>query len=392
MDTLEILKDLCIILVFGKFFSLVARKLHMPEVAGLIISGILIGPSVFGLVKQSDFLSGMGEIGVILLMFSAGLETDMEKLKESGLKATLIALAGVAVPVFAGTILYMSFYGFAGPGSEEFMKGLFIGTILAATSVSITVQALKELGKLNTAVGTTIMSAAIIDDVIGILVLTAVMSMKDPSNNIGVVALKTLAFFAIALVGGYFIFQLMKKLEKRSPHTRRIPILGVALAFALSYIADKYFGVADITGAYCAGVILCSLRESDYIERKVDINSYMIFGPVFFASIGLQTNLRQLDTTILVFSLAFVAVGLVGKIVGCGLMGRACGFNGHDSMKIGVGMMTRGEVALIVAQRGLKAGLMTSSYFTAVILLIIVSSILTPILLKMLYEKYPEAA
>ena len=186
--------------------------------------------------------------------------------------------------------------------------------------------------------------------------------------------------------------QLMKKLEKRSPHTRRIPILGVALAFALSYIADKYFGVADITGAYCAGVILCSLRESDYIERKVDINSYMIFGPVFFASIGLQTNLRQLDTTILVFSLAFVVVGLVGKIIGCGLMGRACGFNGHDSMKIGVGMMTRGEVALIVAQRGLKAGLMTSSYFTAVILLIIVSSILTPILLKMLYEKYPEAA
>ena len=279
MDTLEILKDLCIILVFGKFFSLVARKLHMPEVAGLIISGILIGPSVFGLVKQSNFLSGMGEIGVILLMFSAGLETDMGKLKESGLKATLIALAGVAVPVFAGTILYMCFYGFAGPGSEEFMKGLFIGTILAATSVSITVQALKELGKLNTAVGTTIMSAAIIDDVIGILVLTAVMSMKDPSNNIGVVALKTLAFFAIALVGGYFIFQLMKKLEKRSPHTRRIPILGVALAFALSYIADKYFGVADITGAYCAGVILCSLRESDYIERKVDINSYMIFGP-----------------------------------------------------------------------------------------------------------------
>ena len=218
------------------------------------------------------------------------------------------------------------------------------------------------------------------------------MSMKDPSNNIGVVALKTLAFFAIALVGGYFIFHLMKKLEKRSPHTRRIPILGVALAFALSYIADRYFGVADITGAYCAGVILCSLRESDYIERKVDINSYMIFGPVFFASIGLQTNLRQLDTTILVFSLAFVVVGLVGKIIGCGLMGRACGFNGHDSMKIGVGMMTRGEVALIVAQRGLKAGLMTSSYFTAVILLIIVSSILTPILLKMLYEKYPEAA
>ncbi len=392
MDTLSILKDLCIIIVCGKLFSLAARRIHMPEVAGLIISGILIGPSVFNFVKESDFLSGMAEIGVILLMFSAGLETDIGKLKESGVKATLIACSGVAVPMALGAVLYMCFYGFAGPGTEQFMKALFIGTILAATSVSITVQALKELGKLNTTVGTTIMSAAIIDDVIGILVLTAVMSMKDPSNNIGLVALKTAIFFAIALGGGYFIYQLMKKLEKRAPHTRRIPILGMALAFALSYIADKYFGVADITGAYCAGVILSSLDNSEYIERKMDINSYMIFGPVFFASIGLQTNLRQLDTTILLFSVAFVVVGMLGKIVGCGLMGRACGFSGHDSMKIGVGMMTRGEVALIVAQRGLKAGLMSSTYFTAVILLIIVSSIMTPIVLKALYEKHPESA
>ena len=387
MDTLSILKSRAIIIICAKFFGLLARKLKAPQVAGEIVAGLLIGPSVFNIVQTNDFLSGMAEIGVILLMFNAGLETDMDQLKKSGLKATLIACAGVAVPLILGTILFMCFYGFSAPGTENFNHGLFIGTILTATSVSITVQALRELGKLSTEVGTTIMSAAIIDDVIGILVLTAVISLKNPDANIGLVALKTALFFAFALVVGYLVFQLMKKIDSRYPHTRRIPIIGMALAFALSYIADKYFGVADITGAYCAGVILCSLKDADYIGRKMDINSYMIFGPVFFASIGLQTNLRQIDTTILLFSLAFVAVGLIGKIIGCGLVARLCGFNGGDSLKIGVGMMTRGEVALIVAQRGLKAGMLDSRYFTSVILLIIISSIVTPVALKALYAR-----
>ena len=151
-------------------------------------------------------------------------------------------------------------------------------------------------------------------------------------------------------------------------------------------MADRYFGVADITGAFFAGVILSSLKDSDYIERRVDINSYTFFGPVFFTSIGLQTNLRTLDTTILVFSIVFVIVGLLSKIVGCGFMGRILGYKGKDALKIGVGMMTRGEVALIVTQRGLKAGIIGSEYFTAVILLIVVSSLLTPLLLKALFN------
>ncbi|MCC6093959.1 MAG: cation:proton antiporter [Eubacterium sp.] len=387
MDTLSILRDLAIIIICAKFFGLVARKLKAPQVAGEIVAGLLIGPSVFNIVQSNDFLTGMAEIGVILLMFNAGLETDIQQLKKSGLKATLIACSGVAVPMVLGTLLFMCFYGFSGPGTENFTHGLFIGTILAATSVSITVQALRELGKLSTEVGTTIMSAAIIDDVIGILVLTAVISLKNPDANLGVVAIKTFLFFVLAAGVGYIIYLVMKKIDKRYPHTRRIPIIGLALAFALSYIADKYFGVADITGAYCAGVILCSLDDAEYIGRKMDINSYMIFGPIFFASIGLQTNLRKLDTTILLFSLAFVVVGLVGKIIGCGAMAKICGYSGSDSLKIGVGMMTRGEVALIVAQRGLKAGMLDSRYFTSVILLIIISSIITPIALKALYAR-----
>lgn len=387
MDTLDILEYLAIILIFAKFFALLARKIKAPEVAGEIVAGLLIGPSLLNLVPYNDFISGMAEIGVILLMFSAGLETDMKQLKRSGLKATLIASFGVVVPLILGTILYMCFYGFGGFGTENFVRALFIGTILTATSVSITVQALRDLGKLSTEVGMTIMNAAVIDDVLGIIVLTAVISLKDPTANLGLVVIKMILFFVFAAGVGYLIYLLMKKVDKRYPHTRRIPIIGLVLAFAMSYIADKFFGVADITGAYCAGIILSSLDDSSYIERKMDINSYMIFGPVFFASIGLQTNLRQLDTTILLFSAAFVVVGLVGKIIGCGAIARVCGFSGPDSLKIGVGMMTRGEVALIVAQRGLKAGMMDSRYFTSVILLIIISSIITPIALKALYAK-----
>lgn len=387
MNTLEILRNLAIILIAAKFFGLIARKIKAPQVAGEIIAGLLLGPTLLNLVVADDFLSGMAEIGVILLMFSAGLETDIDKLKKSGFKATLLALAGVFVPLTFGTIMYICFYGFSGFGSPQFIEALFIGTILTATSVSITVQALKELGKISTEVGTTIMSAAIIDDVIGIVVLTAVLGLKDPSSNVISVVVKTVAFFALSVLIGLIVFKVMEIINKRWPHTRRLPIIGLAIAFSLSYIADKYFGVADITGAYVAGIIMSSLEDSDYIDRKMDINSYMIFGPVFFASVGLQTDLKSVDLTLLTFSIAFVLVGLFGKIIGCGLLARLLKYNVSDSLKIGIGMMTRGEVALIVSQRGLKAGIIDSKYFTAVILLIIISSIMTPILLKNIYAR-----
>lgn len=392
MEPTEILRELAIIVIAAKFFGLVARKLRAPMVAGEIIAGLLIGPSLFGLVQSSDFLSGMAEIGVILLMFSAGLGTDIKQLEATGLKATLIACAGVFVPLICGTLLYMSFYGFSPIGSESFYKAVFIGTILTATSVSITVEALKELGKLSGSIGTTIMSAAIIDDVIGIIVLTIVIGFKDPDADIVSVILHTVLFFVFAIGVGIIIYKVFKRIDKRYPHTRRIPILGLALAFSMAFVADYYFSVADITGAYIAGVILSSLDDSDYISRKMDINSYMLFGPVFFCSIGLQTNVKNLDMTILIFSLCFVAVGLLSKVLGCGLMSKVLGYRWGDSFKIGVGMMTRGEVALIVAQRGLAAGMMNEAYFTAVILLIIVSSIVTPIILKILYDRYPETA
>ncbi len=389
MESYLVFKDLAIIVIFAKIFGILARKLKAPQVVGEIIAGLLIGPSVLGLVNLSDFLSQMAEIGVILLMFSAGLETNLHDLIKTGFKATLIACAGVFVPLVGGTVLYMCFYGFSGIGTTKFYSALFIGVILTATSVSITVQALREIGKLKGLIGTTILSAAIIDDVIGIIVLTVVVGLKDASSNVGTVCLKTLLFFVFSIVIGFIIYKVFKWVDARYPHTRRIPIMGLALCLAMSYIAEKYFGIADITGAYVAGIILCNLRDSEYISEKMDINSYMLFGPIFFASIGLKTDISELNVSILIFAACFVLVGMVCKILGCGLAAKLCRFSWADSLKIGVGMMTRGEVALIVSQKGLSVGLLSPVYFTAVILLIIISSILTPIILKMLYEKMP---
>ncbi len=386
MEAYECFKDLAIIIIFAKIFGLIAKKLKAPQVVGQIAAGLIIGPSMLGLVQQSDFLSMMAEIGVVLLMFSAGLETNLKELVKTGPVALTIACAGVFVPLVMGWALYGVFFGFAPFGSDEFFRGVFIGTIMTATSVSITVQTLRELGHLKGRVGTIIMSAAIIDDVIGIIVLTFVIGFRSADAKPAVVAIKTLLFILFSVVVGFLIYMLFKALDKHSLHHRRIPIFGLALCFIMAFCAEKFFGIADITGAYVAGIILCNLRDAEYIAGKMDISSYMLFGPVFFASIGLKTSFDGFTLNLLWFSLAFVAVALIAKVIGCGLMAKVWKFNNKESLKIGVGMMTRGEVALIVAQKGLAVNMVEPAYFTSVILLILCSSVVSPILLKLLYR------
>ena len=394
METYAVFKDLAIILVSAKILGLLARKIKVPQVVGEIVAGLLIGPSVLGLVGQTDFLTQMAEIGVILLMFSAGLGTNLKDMIKTGPFACIVAVCGVTVPLVLGTLLYMFFYGFAAIGTLHFYKAVFIGVILTATSVSITVQTLYELGKLKTKLGTAIVSAAIIDDIIGIMVLTVVIGIGG-NNDSGAagsaeilsVILRSLLFFVFSGIIGFAVYKLFKLLNKKYSHTQRIPIFGLALCMFLAYAAEKYFGVADVTGAFVAGIILCNINDAEYIERKMSINSYIMFGPVFFAGIGLKTDIHGISGTIVLFSVCFVLVALVAKIIGCGLISKICKYSWRDSLIVGVGMMTRGEVALIVAQKGLSVGLLDSIYFTPVIILIIVSSILTPIFLKLLFSK-----
>lgn len=397
LEAFEYFKDLAIIIVAAKICGIIAKKLKAPQVVGQIAAGLLIGPSVLGIVQQSDFIAIMAEIGVVLLMFSAGLETNLKELVKTGPVALTIATAGVIVPLILGWLLYSAFFGFAPFGSDEFFKGVFIGTIMTATSVSITVQTLRELGHLKSKIGTIIVSSAIIDDVIGIIVLTFVIGFKSTDAKPVDVIIKTGLFLVFSIVVGFLMYLLFKFLDKRSFHHRRIPIFGLALCFIMAFCAEKFFGIADITGAYVAGIILCNLRDAEYIAGKMDISSYMLFGPVFFASIGLKTTFDGFTLQLLWFSLAFVVVAMAAKVIGCGLMAKIWKLKWKDSLKVGVGMMTRGEVALIVSQKGLSVGMMAPQYFTSVILLILCSSVMSPILLKLLYHgedkpdhKHPE--
>ena len=386
----SIFRNLALILISAKFFALLARKCRAPQVVGEIIAGLVIGPCLLNLVQPSDSIAIFAEIGVVLLMFTTGLGTNLQELMRAGPIATLIACVGVAVPLAGGTLLYSLFYGFSALGSQEFYRALFIGTIMTATSVSITVATLQELGHLKSFLGTTIVSAAVIDDVIGIVVLTCVLGASSGTGTgLGKVLMNTVLFFATAIGVGLIAHYAMKWLDKRNPHTQRITIVSMAFCFAMAYIAEAYFGIADITGAYIAGIVLCTLEDAPYVERRVDISNYVLFAPIFFASIGLKTDISGLTPEILLFSVCFVVVALITKIIGCGLAAKVCRFSWGDSLKVGVGMMTRGEVALIVAQKGLDIGVVDSVYFTAVILLIVVSSVATPLVLKALFTKMP---
>ena len=382
---LRFLLDLAILIFSAKALGLLAKRLGAPQVVGEIVAGLAVGPAVLNIVQMTEPIEIFAEMGVILLMFSTGLGTDLKQLIRSGPKALFIASMGVLVPLLGGIFIYGIFNGFSAPPSEQFYSAVFMGTIITATSVSITVAVLQEMGKLGTEVGTTIVGAAVIDDVIGIIVLTCVLGAATGKGGVGQVIIKILLFFAAAFIVGFAVHKAMTLLDEKNPHTQRIPIYSLAFCLFMSYAAETWFGIADITGAYVAGIVLCTIKDASYVERKIDISSYMIFAPIFFAGIGLKTDLSSMTVHIFWFSICFIITALLSKIMGCALAAKLCGFDRMDSFRIGVGMMTRGEVALIVARKGLDAHVMAPVYFAAVILLIIVSSVITPIILKRLF-------
>ncbi|MDD4839929.1 MAG: cation:proton antiporter [Clostridia bacterium] len=389
MVSIDILLDIAIILFVSKIFGLVMRKIGIPQVVGYLLAGLLIGPAIWGelfngwsIVGESDVLNILAEIGVIMIMFSAGLETDIKEMKKSGGKATLIAMGGVLLPMALGFAIAIMFLG-----TENLLRCVFVGTILTATSVGITVATLKELGVLKSKVGNAIVSAAIIDDIIGMIILSIVIGFKDVNENPLIVTGKIVLFFVCAIAVGILIKIIFQKISAKHPHSRRVPIMSLAVCFLYAWAAEKLFGVADITGAYIAGLILSfNKKDAEYVDRKIEINSYMLFAPLFFANIGIKISFQNFTPELLVFGLCFVLVGILGKIVGSGGFAKLLGFNLKDSTKIGVGMIARGEVALIVTQKGISAGLIEPQYMTVVVMLILVSSLLAPILLKLLYK------
>lgn len=401
-DVAKILFDLAVILLATKFCGLVTRHFGLPQVVGMIIAGLLIGPAILsrfdlgfnGIIDPSEgemkALEAFSQVGACLILFSSGLETKFSDLKKSGLAASIIALFGVAVPLVLGTIGAAFFMGglsvFSKP--DLFQNALFVGCILTATSVGITVETLRELGKLKSEVGTVILSAAIIDDVIGIIVLSLVTSVKN-GGDIWLTIIKAIGFFAFAIVVGYLCRTVVVWHGKYRPHKRRTSIFAFGICFLFAFYAEEYFGIAAITGAYMAGLMLSGLKDTEFMDSKALISGYMIFTPIFFAFIGISADFSGFHWSILLFALVFVILGIAGKIIGCGLTARAFRYSHRESMSIGCGMIARGEVALAVYAAGNSliarnaAGAITGvDPLVPTICLIIFSSILCPILLK----------
>lgn len=404
MEIINIFYYLAVILLLAKSFGLLARKIGLPQVTGMVVAGLLIGflkrfnnPDNFFLsffmnpdAQESEVLHAFSQVGVVLILFSSGLETKLSDLKKSGLAATVIAFAGVITPILFGTLGAMAFlHGYSEYSHDKLLNAIFVGTILAATSVGITVETLKELGKLNGKVGQTVISAAVIDDVIGIIALSIVTSLKgNGAEQIGITLLKAVGFFAFAIGLGILLRIYFNWEERKFPHKRRTSIFAFAMCFFYAYCSEKFFGIASITGAYVAGIMISGLDDTPFVDRKAVVSGYMIFTPIFFAYIGISADFSSFSLNALWFGLAFVALGIAGKIIGCSLAAKPFGFTNKESLTVGCGMIARGEVALAVYSAGqsLIAAENGLDPLLATIMLILISSIVCPILLKLLFR------
>ncbi len=387
------LLDLALILLSTKLLGLAAQKFQMPQVVGALLAGLILSPAGLGLLSETEFIAQLSELGVIVLMFSAGMGTDIKELKNSGKAGFMVALLGVAVPFVMGAGLA---WGAAEAGlieSSGMIENIFIGTVLTATSVSITVETLKEMKKLETKVGNTILAAALIDDVLGLIALTLVCSLAGGDESIGMVLVKIAGFFIFAFAVGFAANRIFCWMLKRQHGwaSHRNSVFAFVLCLVMAYCAEELFGVADITGAYAAGLAVACTPKGTYIQTKYNPLGYLLLTPVFFASIGINVQISGLTGGMVVFAILLLLVSIVSKLLGCGLGAKACRFSTRESIQVGAGMACRGEVALIVANRGLSMGVLSSAMMTPIVITVVCGTILTPILLKLSFRGHHES-
>ncbi len=383
MESYRFLLDLALILLATKVLGILAKKVDMPQVVGALAAGLVLGPVGLGILAGSAFLDQMSELGVIILMFTAGLGTDMQELKRSGGAAFVIAAGGILFALAAGAAVCLLFQPDAG-----LLQALFLGVVLASTSVSITVEALRDLGRLSTRAGSAILGAALIDDILGIVALTVITGAGDSGVSLGPVLGRIAAFFVCVIVLGLVSHRLFLFWAKKEGRNRkRFAVMAFAFCLVWAYGAEVLFGVADITGAYMAGLVLSSSSRTPYIVNKFETCSYMIFSPVFFVSIGCKVVRPELSIWFILATLALALAAIGSKVAGCGLGARLCGLPGRDALRVGAGMVSRGEVALIAAARGLSVGLLSEQFFSPILITVVVTTVATPILLRVLYGK-----
>lgn len=389
MLSYRFLFDIAIILLSTKVFGLIAQKFKMPQVVGALFAGVILGPAVLNILHETEFIHQMAELGVIVLMFTAGLEADVNELKKTGKAATIIAILGVLVPLLGGFLVsYIFSEGMGTVDTNALLQDIFVGVILTATSVSITVQTLKELGSLNSRAGNTILGAALIDDILGIIILTIITSLADTSVNIYLVFIKIILFFVFAILFA-IIFKKVFKIwaDKYDGDVRRFAIISFVICLLLSFIAEEVFGVADITGAFIAGLIISNNKKSEYIDSRFETLSYMLLSPIFFASIGIRVEITGMNLDTIIFTVILLIIAILTKIIGCALGAKLCKYSIHESVQIGAGMVSRGEVALIVANKGIAVSLINTSFLTPIVIVVVITTVITPILLEIAFSR-----
>lgn len=369
--------QLAIILVAAKIAGSLSVRLGQPSVLGKLLIGIVLGPSVLGLVNETETLAELSQIGVILLMFIAGLETDLDEFKQTGKSATFVGVGGIIVPVvlgyFVGIMLNLTT-----------MQSWFLGLLLSATSVSISVQTLKEMDQLNSREGTTILGAAVIDDVIVIVALAFLMSFAGEDINLTTVILKKILFFAGAILVGWKAVPWFLNKFSSLKVTETVISSALIICFVYAYLAE-YTGVAAIIGAYLAGVAISVTNFKHEVFEKVETISYSIFVPIFFTSIGVTAQFSGITQNLgLIVILSIIAI--LTKLIGASVGAKLSGFNWNSSLGIGSAMVSRGEVALILAIIGLESKLLTQDMFAVLVVVILVTTIVTPPMMKWFFR------
>ena len=377
VDPSLFLVNVTVILIFTKVSGIISKRLGMPSVLGQVLTGIIFGPSLLGLLQPDIFLDEVGQIGVIFLMFLAGIDTEVKEIKSVGIQSLLIAVGGVLLPLLGGALIVFWL-------KHDLQKALFVGTILTATSVSITTQTLLELGKLKTPEGNAILAAAVIDDIIGLLLL-ALVAGTGKNTNICQLLGFVFIFFVIIILFGRFLFPRLIDLHQKYDIREGRVTLAMACCLFFAWLAD-HMGMATIIGAYVMGIFVGQTKIKRLVTERLQIIAYSFFIPIFFMGIGALGDLHKLNINSIYLLIILVFLAIITKIIGsmCGaLLGK---FSLKSSLCIGLGMIPRGEVALIIISLGLRRGIVDNDIFSSTLLLVLVSTLITPVLLAMVFK------
>ncbi|NWG19998.1 MAG: cation:proton antiporter [Chloroflexi bacterium] len=381
----ELLPLLAAILIGAKLAGRLSQRFGLPAVFGELLLGIVLGPSLLNFIRPNEPLALLAEVGVILLMFRAGLETDLVQMRQVGALATVVAFGGVLLP-FGGGFVLASLFGF------PLLPALFVGAVLTATSVSISAEVLRELGQLRGKVGATILGAAVIDDVLGVIVLSLVLGLAGEGNPLLAIGQMAL-FFPVAWLVGERLLPVLVRLEHLAGGRDAVLAIMLGLVMLFAWAAEALGSVADITGAYLLGIVVARYTDEEHVvHHGSSALAYAFVVPVFFVNIGLEANVTTLGAAPL-FTVLMLVLALAGKLAGCGIGALLMRLSWREALQVGIGMVARGEVALVMVAAGRVAGLVNDTLFTATIVMTLVTTLVTPPLLRLAFaqRKLPPA-